>query len=234
VTKTRKTRDRRGRGRLGWTGIIAASLGTVALVATSLTAALGGFTATVVNPNTNGVATGTLLLSEGTGSTTCLSTAADAITANSANCTTIDNFGNLTNAKVGDTSNVTLTMKNYGSVAASALSLTAGACSAVANPGTTPYAGTDTSGFCGVVDVTVQQVGATSCVYPVSTSAVCPTTPTSAATLAGLGALSAVTLPGIAASASAQYKVTVLIDSSATNADQGLAATLPLTWELAQ
>ncbi len=204
------------------------------MLATTLTATLGGFTATVANPNNNGVATGTLLLSEGNGTTTCLSTAADAISTNSSTCKTIDDFGSLTNAKVGDTSTVTLTMKNYGSIAASSLTLTPGGCTAVANPGTSPYAGTDTSGFCGVVDVTVQQTGATSCVYPHSSTAVCPTTPTSAGTLAGLGGSSAFTLPGLAAGASESYVVTVLIDSSATNADQGLAATVSLTWELAQ
>ncbi|MHB8244738.1 MAG: hypothetical protein ACYDGN_05165 [Acidimicrobiales bacterium] len=227
-------RIRRIRGGSGVTAVGLAALGVTALLATSLTAALGGFTATVVNPNTNGVATGTLMLSEGNGVTTCLSTGTT-ISTNSSTCTTIDNFGSLTNAKVGDTSSVTLTMENSGSIAASSLTLTPGACTAVGNLLTAPYAGTDTAGFCGVVDVTIQQVGATTaCVYPASTSAPCPSTPTSAGTLAGLGGTSPFTLPGLAAGATVQYTVTVLIDSAATNADQGLAATVPLTWELAQ
>jgi hypothetical protein len=38
----------------------------------------------------------------------------------------------------------------------------------------------------------------------------------------------------LAAGATATYKVSVQLDSSATNANQGLAATVPLTWSIAQ
>ena len=36
----------------------------------------------------------------------------------------------------------------------------------------------------------------------------------------------------LAAGASASYVITVQLDSSATNADQGLTATIPLTWSI--
>lgn len=212
------------------------ALGAAALVATTLIASLGGFTATVQNTTGNTAASGTLLLTEGNGgATTCLSTASDTITSNSNTCTAIDDFGGLTNAGVGSTSSVTLSMQNSGTIAASGLDLTPGSCTASANPATKPYAGSDTSGFCGIIDVTIQDTSSTStCVYPASTTSACPSTPTNAGTLAGLSAAGRITLPGIASGSTASYKVTVLVDSSATNADQGLSANLPLTWQLSQ
>lgn len=217
----------------GSLGIAIAAAGAAALLATTLAATLGGFTATVSN-TANNVATGTLLLQEGQGATTCLSTSSDTISSNSNNCTTIDDFGALTNAGVGSTATTTIAMKNVGTIAASALDLTPGTCTASANSATSPYTGSDTSGFCGKIDVTIQESGATSCVYPASSTAACPATPTSAGTLAGLAGAGTVALPGIVAGATASYVIDVKVSSSATNADQGLSANLPLTWELSQ
>jgi hypothetical protein len=41
-------------------------------------------------------------------------------------------------------------------------------------------------------------------------------------------------MPTIAAAATAPYSVNVVLDPSAANADQGLTASVPLTWSIAQ
>ena len=195
--------------------------------------ALGGFTATVTNSGA-GFASGTIVLSEGQGATTCLSTSTDVITSNSTPCTTINLFG--TGNAVPGTSNATaLAFKNLGSVNASTFTLTPTACTAAANTATSPYSGSDTTGFCGKVDVTIENTtnaAAPVCVYPVETGA-CPA-PSSSDTLASLGSGSPVSLGALAASGTDNFTITTELDNSATNADQGLAATESVTWELSQ
>jgi hypothetical protein len=82
------------------------------------------------------------------------------------------------------------------------------------------------------VDVTIQETGKTACVYPASATAPCPTTPTSAGTLAGLSGASPTLTPlTVAAGASRTFVITVMLDATnATNADQGLLASQTLTW----
>ena len=96
--------------------------------------------------------------------------------------------------------------------------------------------GTDAS-FCGKVDVTIANTttGATDkCVYPTQAAA-CPAL-SNTYTLATLANQTFNTTPmsALAAGASATYVVSVQLDSSATNADQGLTATLPFTWAINQ
>ncbi|MHB1717692.1 MAG: hypothetical protein ACYCV5_10255, partial [Acidimicrobiales bacterium] len=71
-----------------------------------------------------------------------------------------------------------------------------------------------------------------SCVYPAGTGA-CPALSSTytLATLAGHAALSGT---GLGAGATGSYTVSLELDPSATNADQGLTATVPLTWLLSQ
>ena len=80
-------------------------------------------------------------------------------------------------------------------------------------------------GFCGKVDVTIANTtsGATDqCAYPTLAGS-CPA-PSSAETLASLASqtLSTPALSALAAGGSATYVITVQLDASATNADQGL------------
>ena len=72
------------------------------------------------------------------------------------------------------------------------------------------------------------------CVYPTQAAA-CPAL-SNTSTLAGLASttFNAVPLTTLAAGASATYVVNVQLDATATNADQGLTATVPFTWSISQ
>jgi hypothetical protein len=218
------------------------ALGSVAIAATGFTA-LGGFNATVGN-NAGTAGSGTLVLQEGVGSTDCISTGSGTTTSatvtaandNSTCPASIFGGAGVDNLEPGGTPvSATVTLENLGSLGGSSLTLTPSSCTVSDN--TSPagtsntYFGSDTSGFCGEVDVTIENdTGSAACVFPVSSSSACGA-PSTAGNLANL---SSATLPGIAAGATATYKITVALSSAATNADQGLLATVPLTWTLAQ
>lgn len=218
---------------------------SAALAATGFTA-LGGFSATVEN-NSGAAGSGTLLLSEGSSGVTCISTgsgttSSTSITSNDNPTCPINLFSDTNLEPLGSpngaTQSATVTLTNPGSLPGSTLSLTPGSCTVSNNtsPGgnANTYFGTDTSGFCGLLDITIENdttSGSPACVFPAGSGA-CPT-PTSAHTLASLTSFTG--LPGLAANGgTATYKVTIGLDSAATNADQGLLATVPLTWTLAQ
>ena len=205
--------------------VIAAALIGSAAVALSTVGALSGFSASITNSQ-NTVASGSLVMQETSGAITCLSNATS-VTNNTATCTTINKFGGSVTMTPGSTpSATTVVITNKGTVTPSSFQLTPAGCTP-SNNGT--YNGSDSAGFCGKIDLTIQQTGATSCVFPASSTAVCPATPTSAGTLTSLGT-TALTLPNLAGGASATYVFTVMLDSTATNADQGLLASVPLTW----
>jgi hypothetical protein len=116
-------------------------------------------------------------------------------------------------------------------------SMVTGACAAAAASDNGGYTGSDTAGFCGKIDVTVANttVGATDkCVFPTQAAA-CPAL-SNTNTLAGLASstFNAVPLSTLAAGGTATYVVNVQLDSTATNADQGLTATVPFTWSISQ
>ena len=225
----------------GVIGVLAAgAAASAALLAAVAPWSLGGFNATVTN-NAGAPGSGTLLLQEGVGSTVCISTGSG--TSSSSSISTNDNstcpislFASTDLAPGSVPAAATVTLTNPGSLNASSLTLTPGAC--VAGDNTLPgglvntYFGTDTSGFCGKVDVAVENdTGSTpNCVFPSVTTSACPA-PSSSGTLANLASA---TLPGLGSHASAIYKITVELDPTATNADQGLQATVPLTWTLNQ
>jgi hypothetical protein len=213
-----------------------------AVLALSTTASLGGFTASISNTGDK-VQSGSLLMQEqvtpsGGTTTTCLSTAgASAITTNANLACGANKFGALTNAIPGASSFSTVVVANQGSVVANSFSLGAAAC--VATPtaptgATATNVGSDTAGFCGKMDITMEDDTATpTCVYPVAAGA-CPALSntynlTSLAAFAPVATPVALTAP-LAAGASRTYKVLVGLDTSATNADQAMAATQPITF----
>ncbi len=221
-------------------GLVAAIAAVVVLGAAAATT-LGGFSATVANP-TNSFSSGTIQLEEGVGSTTCFSTGSGSggsVTAsNASTCSSIDDLGgSIDQVPDGPPVATTVTVTNAGNDGTTVASLVPSACTAGAASDDGGYVGADTSGFCGKVDVTIANTtsGATDqCVYPTQV-AQCPA-PSSADTLAGLASQSFTTDPmsPLAAGASATYVITVQLDGSATNADQGLTATIPLTWSISQ
>jgi hypothetical protein len=213
--------------------LVAGLLGTTALAVTTAMS-LGGFSAGITNTN-NTYSSGTIVLKEGVvGSpTTCFSTGTGTtITAtNTANCTTIDDLGGAINQGPGSaatTQNLTLT--NAGSIDGATFTVTPGACTAAIGGGT--YAGTDTAGFCGKVDVTVYNSTANKCLYPAGAGA-CPAL-AATSTLTGLGTSGALSLGSLAAGATTGVTIKTQMDTTATNIDQGLTASMPFTWTLNQ
>ena len=214
-----------------------AALAAVVILSGGVAVSLAGFSAQIVN-NANTFSAGTMQLEESQGATTCYSTGTGAggtVTAtNSANCSINKLVGTLDQVPAGTPLTTTVTIKNVGSSAASVESLAFGSCAATAASDANGYVGSDTSGFCGLVDFSVGT--ASTCLYPANATAACPAIPTSSGTLAGahtVGTITNSSTPGLtllAAGASQSYTFTVMLDPSATNADQGLAASENMTW----
>jgi hypothetical protein len=220
-------------------GLAAAIVAVVALGATA-GMTLGGFSATIENP-TNTFSSGTIQLEEGVASTTCFSTGTgtggSVDSANTGTCSSEDDLGAALDQVPGGTPvSTTVTLTNVGNVGTTASELAAGACSAAAAADDDAYVGADTAGYCGEVDVTVANTttGATdACVYPTQVAA-CPAM-SNTYTLASMASTNfTAPMSPLAASASATYVITVELDPGATNADQGLTATIPLTWSITQ
>jgi hypothetical protein len=222
-------------------GLIA-SVAAVAALGVTSAYTLGGFSASVMNPAST-FSSATIQLQEGNGTTTCLSTgtgSGGSVTAANQNTTCGINVltGTADQLPGGTALASTITVKNVGNSNATIASLVTGACTAAAAADNGGYTGSDTSGFCGMVDVTIANTtsGATDkCVYPTQAPA-CPALANTytLATLAGK-TFSTTPMSALNAGASATYVVTVQLDSTAaTNADQGLTATLPFTWTINQ
>jgi hypothetical protein len=212
-----------------------ATLAVVALGTTAMTS-LAGFSAQIVN-NSNTFSAGTMQLEESQGATNCFSTGSGTggtVSTNSATCAINKLVGTLDQVPAGTPLTTTVTMKNTGNVTASLESLVFSACTTAAASDAGGYVGSDTVGFCGKVDFNVGIVG--KCLYPANATASCPSTPISAGTLAGaatLGTINQASSPGmvpLAPGATQAYTFTAMLDTSATNADQGLAASMTMTW----
>jgi len=220
----------------GFAGLVAALAAVLALTSTA-SVSFAGFSAQIVNSN-NTFSAGTMQLQETSGAINCYSTGSGGggtVGTNSATCATINKLvGTLDQVPAGSPLTTTITMKNNGTIAATLESLGFGSCTAAAASDANSYVGSDTSGFCGKVDFSVGISG--KCLYPANAAASCPATPTSSGTLSGaatLGSITQASTPGmtvLAAGATQAYTFTVMLDSSATNADQGLAASMQMTW----
>jgi hypothetical protein len=229
-----------GRVRSNKTGLVV-SLVAVAALATTTAFTLGGFSASIAN-STSTFSSATIQLEESNGTTTCYSTGTGSggtVTAANLNntCTINDLVGTPDQVPAGTALTTTLTFTNVGNHAATVASMLTGACTAAAASDDSGYIGSDTVGFCGKVDVTVANTtsgAADKCVYPTQVAA-CPAL-SNTYTLAAMASttFNAVPLSTLVAGATATYVVTVQLDTSATNADQGLTATEPFTWSIAQ
>ena len=216
-----------------------ATLGVVALSTTAMTS-LAGFSAQIVN-NSNTFSAGTMQLEESQGLSTCYSTGSGlggaVSAANSATCTINKLVGTLDQYPAGTPLTTTVTMKNTGNISATLESLVFGSCSAAASSDNGGYTGTDVLGFCGKVDFSVGT--STKCLYPANATAACASTPMSAGTLSGVATVATFnqsSTPGmtiLGPGATQAYIFTVMLDPSATNADQGLTASMVMTWNQA-
>jgi hypothetical protein len=211
--------------------IFAVILGIVStfIAALAFTPAFSGFTASINNTN-NSVASGTLLMSETQGATTCLSSAAGTVTvANAGTCATINKLSGQTAAVPGTVYTSTVTIKNTGTIPANTFTLTPGGCATTANGAVN---GTDNAGFCGKVNVTIADTtGAAKCVLPAGTAACAA--PSSTTTLASIGTTPIALATPVAPNETRTYTFSVQVDNSATNAHQGLTANDTLTWAFA-
>jgi predicted ribosomally synthesized peptide with SipW-like signal peptide len=209
------------------------TLGVAAAVAGGGTFAT--FNAQTTNPG-NTFATGTLVMSNKVNAlTACLSTGAGTTTdTNSFNC---DTAFNLTAKKPGDSGTANITIKNEGSIAATALKLFSAACTNADAAGET-YHGTGST--CGSVQFYVQQYSdafttVSSCLYGGTTVANTCDFSNASKTLAdfvsnypnaggGLGA------GALASGSSSYFTIGVKMPLTADNTVQGRKASIDLTW----
>jgi hypothetical protein len=209
--------------------ILALGIATSLLVAFVTTGALSGFTASINNSN-NTIGSGTLLMSETQGAITCTSSTAGTVsTANAGTCTTINKFGGSTTASPGEVFTSTVTITNSGTTPANTFTLTPAACTVSTNG---PISGSNTAGFCSKVNITIlDEVGA-KCVAPVSTTPCAA--PSSTTTLNSIATKPITLAVPVAPGEQRRYTFKVQLDAaSATNADQGLLASMPLLWSFA-
>ena len=218
-----------------WHAFAAAALAVIALGSTAAIS-VAGFSAQVVN-NANTFSSGTMQLKEGNGSVNCYSTGSGSggsvSSANSANCSINKLVGTLDQVPAGTPLTTTITMTNVGTINSSIESLVMGTCSAAAASDANAYVGSDTAGFCGKVDFSIGMTG--KCIYPANASAACPAPPVD---IGNLGTVASTTFNNsstpplilLNAGSSQIYTFTVMLDTTATNADQGLAASMTMTW----
>ncbi|PPF25444.1 hypothetical protein C5C36_16640 [Rathayibacter sp. AY1G1] len=199
---------------------IATSIAAAALLSVSMSGTLSGFVASISNTG-NTAASGSLVMEEkstGASPITCLSTDGGSISTNTATCATINKFGGSTTMVPGQTVTTAITLKNTGTVAANTFTLTPGATCSQSNNVAAGASGSATD-FCGKLNVVITSGGTT-----VFTG--------TAATLAGSAVKTLNTAP-VTPGTSTPFSIAVTLDSSATNAYQGLSASLPLTWTFA-
>ena len=223
------------------------SLGAVAVVG----AVVGGgtyatFNAQTANPG-NVWANGTLVLSNKVGAgTTCLSTGAATGTDTNVNNNCDALFSSTALRKPNDSATANVTVKNEGSLDASALKLYASACTAGDTAGET-YKGT--ADPCDKVQLYVQRwtdaarTLPAACVYG-STQALTPNTCDFAATGAEAKTLGAfatangsttpLSLGALNTGSTGYYTIGVKLPQSTSNAYQGRRASVDFTWTLEQ
>jgi hypothetical protein len=204
------------------------------LLGLTVTGTISGFTASITNTqNTTG--SGTLLMQEtnNAGTVSCYSNGVAAGSAvgatNSNNCATINKLGgdqtgglNLAPGTAGTATIVKV--KNAGTVDASQFTLTPASCTQSNNTGNAAViANGSATDFCTKVNVTIKQ-GSTTIFAG-----------TAAQLSAGSGATPLpANLGAVPSGTTVTLEFDVSLDSSATNAYQGLALSLPMTWQFTQ
>jgi hypothetical protein len=202
--------------------IVAAGLVGALLMSMAMTNTFSAFVASITNTNDT-AATASLVLQESgaPGTTPCTSTDGGGVSTNTATCATFNKYGGNTTMvpsnAAGTTNNVvtTVNFRNTGTATATAFTMAFGTCTQTAGAG----AGTATD-YCSKLHVKVTS-GATVVQADTVASTLAGTTVTLPAAL--------VPAPGGAAIA---VTFTVYIDSTATNAYQGISASQPITWTL--
>jgi len=203
-------------GRRGFAvSVIAAGAISSALLAFSMTPTFSALAASIQNTvNTAGSGTLTMQEADSTGLVLCNSTDGGSVSTNSATCATINNYGGNLNMVPGQTVTTTVTVKNTGTVPASAFSLAGGTC-VQANNGSVNGTATD---MCAKIQLLVKS----------GTTTIYTGTATGFAT-ANLNINSLIASPSVAPGTSVPLSFAVTLDSAAGNTYQGLKVTQPMT-----
>ena len=199
--------------------VLLTGIAASAILALSFSPTMSAFVAQITN-STDTAASGYLSMQESNaeGTVLCNSTDGTTISTNAATCATINKYGGSTTMFPGQTVTTAISIKNTGTVNATAFTLTPSACTQAAS-GTVNGSATD---LCAKMNLTVK-AGATlqTTVYT--------------GTLAGFNA-AAINLTGLAGigtvapGASVNFSFAVQLDSSANNTYQGLRASQPMVW----
>ena len=199
-----------------------------AILALSFSPTMSAFVASITN-SVDTAASGYLAMQETTGTSpsvvTCNSTDNQTInTTTAATCSTINKYGGSTTMYPGQSVTTTISIKNTGTVAATAFTLTPGDCTQ-SNNGSVSGSATGTTGICSKMNVSIKS--GSNNVYPStgtsgSLNALKTAGPINLAAISGIGSVA----PG----ASVSFTFVVTLDSSADNTYQGLLASQPLTW----
>lgn len=196
--------------------VLVSGVAASALLGLSFTPTFSAFVASIQN-SVNTAGTGYLTMQESSGSTVCNSTDGGSVSTNSATCSTINKYGGDLNMVPGQTVTTNITIKNTGTVDATTLTLTPGACTQSTN-GSLNGSATD---LCSKLDVVIKGGSEASTTIFQGT----------AAELASGGVVAVpAPLAPVKAGVSIPMTVAVTLDSSAGSSYQGLAASQPLTW----
>jgi hypothetical protein len=187
------------------------------VLALGMTPTLGAFTASIVNA-VNGAGTGTIVMQEtdSSGSVTCLSTDEGGLSVNAASCSAMNRYGGEQFMHPGGSAVVVTYIRNIGTVAASAFSLTPGAClQSVIGTASDPA-----SDFCSKFAVSITSGSAT--IFSGT-----------AETLGHVGTIDVLSQLGLAKvqpGIPIIVTVTTTMDPSVDNSYQGLKVSQPMTW----
>jgi hypothetical protein len=149
------------------------------------------------------------------GTIICLSTDDGGVSMNAASCPGINRYGGSVGMRPGD-SVVVASIRNVGTVAAAAFSLTPGACVQAA---TAPSSGSATD-FCSKIAVSITSGSST--IFSGT-----------AATLGGVGTIDVLSRLGLARvqpGLQTTFTVTTTMDPTVDNSYQGLKVSQPMTW----
>lgn len=195
--------------------IIAGALSSV-LLAFSMTPTFSALAASIQN-TVNTAGSGTLIMQEtdSTGLILCNSTDGGSVSTNSATCATINSYGGNMAMVPGQTVTTALTIKNTGTVTASAFTLAGGTCTQSSNGSANGSA----NDLCSKINLVIKSGSTT--LFTGTAQAFATQNLNINSLLASAGVLPAATVP---------FSFAVTLDSSAGNTYQGLKVTQPMTF----
>lgn len=197
--------------------VLLTGIAASAILALSFSPTMSAFVASITN-STDTAASGYLTMQESNsdGSVLCNSTDSTTVSTNAATCATINKYGGSTAMFPGQTITTNITIKNTGTVNATAFTLTPSACTQ-ANNGTVNGSAVD---LCSKINIVIKS--GTTTVFSGTLTSLNTSGAINLTALAGIGA--------VAPTISVPFSFAVTLDSAAGNTYQGLRASQPLVW----